>query len=97
VGFGPVPLPPRTKSLLFDDDVFDTFIGPDGAPLFTVDEAIKAWKEGKNSSSVTRRFISQHLAAIVVVGGPDHGLTTEGLIQTVRKLAKQYPSMYTDN
>lgn len=84
----------RTLSLLFDDDVYRTFVSTTGAPLYTIDEALKGWQEGRFSASLTRRFISQHLAAMTTVNRRAGGVTPEQLVQHLRKLAKDHPDLY---
>lgn len=86
----------RTKSLLFDDDVFAAFATTEGG-IFTIAEMLQAWQEGRVSKDLTRRGVSQGLAAISAAGQSyDTGMTPEQLVQALHQLAERYPELYKD-
>lgn len=85
----------RTKSLLFDDDVIDTFGGLDH--IFSLKEIIAAWQDGRASTVITRKAISQALAALATVNNrnnPNYGATSEQLVAALKYLVKTYPELY---
>jgi len=82
----------RTKSALFDDDVVDTF-GHLGIRM-GINDIIAVWQGGNATAFVTRKALSQSIAAMAAVG---KDWTANDTIQTLQYLVKTYPELYQED
>lgn len=88
------PLMPRTKSLLFDDDVVSTF-APNGE-LFAIDDVIARYQAGTVSKDIARRAISQCMVALVAVDEKEGGWSINHMMQMCLKISQENPHLYDD-
>lgn len=84
---------PRTKSLLFDDDVVDTFA--QAGMNFTIDEMLAKWVKGEAPREVTARGISQAIVALTATPTRFGGWEERHGREVLRKIVEKYPALYT--
>lgn len=85
-------MPNRTKSLLFDDDVVNAFAKKD--MNFTIDEMLERYQKGEVSADITRRGISQCMAALVALDEKAGGWSIQHMTNMLAKVVKEYPALY---